>query len=170
MSNFLTLRSEEPRDHDAISSILEAAFSKGKEYRGETEVAIVHGLREAGDLSVALVAEEDNQLVGYIAFSPVSVGSVPSNWFGLGPLCVRPDRQGRGIGRALVEEGLRLIRSVDSEGCVVLGEPEYYGRFGFHCDARLTLPEVPPRYFQVLAFGRDVPLGPVAYAAAFRDN
>jgi putative acetyltransferase len=52
-------------------------------------------------------------------------------------------------------------------GCVVLGEPGYYGRFGFRVDPNLVLPDTPPEYFQVISFGSSQPRGVVAYHDAF---
>ena len=83
-----------------------------------------------------------------------------------GPSC-ESECQGAGIGARLIREGLEQLRAAGAKGCVVLGEPDYYGRFGFRADDRLTYPGPPPQYFQILPFGADVPIGTVAYHPAF---
>ncbi len=111
--------------------------------------------------------EEDRRLLGHVAFSPVLIGGEEKGWYGLGPVSVLPDRQGEGIGSILIREGLAILRQEGAKGCVLLGDPGYYGRFGFRADQRLKLPGVPAEYFQCLAFGPDTPEGDVAYDMAF---
>ena len=160
-------RDEGIGDAAAIAALTDAAF-RDAPHRSGTEAAIVAALREDGVLALSLVAEDDDgMLAGHVAFSPVRLSGGEPGWFGLGPVSVVPDRQGRGIGAALVRAGLARLRAEGADGCVVLGDPAYYARFGFVADARLQLPGVPPAYFQVLAFGGEVPAGTVAYADAF---
>ena len=124
-------------------------------------------MRAAGLLTLSLVAESDG-VVGHVAFSPVEVSDGSSGWFGLGPVAVAPLRQGMGIGGTLIEEGLNQLRQRDAAGCVVLGEPGYYGRFGFRHDPRLTYPGPPPEYFQCLVLNGKPARGEIRYAPAFR--
>lgn len=86
-------------------------------------------------------------------------------WFG--PISVSPAYQGMGIGAKLMNEALRRLRALGASGCVVLGEPAYYGRFGFRAEPTLVLPDVPPEYFQAVAFGGEIPTGAVSYHEAF---
>ena len=94
------------------------------------------------------MAELEGQIVGHAAFSPVEWCD-QAGWFGLGPVSVHPELQGRGIGQALIENGLEQLRRIGASGCVVMGELSYYGRFGFQQDARFTYPGPPPEYFTV---------------------
>lgn len=94
-------------------------------------------------------------------------GGTACSWFGLGPVAVLPDCQGKGIGAALVEHGLSALRKRRAAGCVVLGEPAYYGRFGFRAQEGLYYPGPPPDYFMALVFHGALPLGVVAYDPAF---
>ncbi len=87
-------------------------------------------LREAGRLSASLVAEVDGRVVGHVAFSPVTV-EARSVGAGLAPLAILPTHRRRGVGAALVAAGLDACRSAGFGWAVVLGEPDYYGRFGF---------------------------------------
>lgn len=90
-----------------------------------------------------------------------------TGWYGLGPVSVLPVFQGQGIGSQLIREVLSRLREMGAGGCVVLGDPRYYERFGFKAVPGLVLPGVPPEYFMALAFGAEVPQGCVAYHAAF---
>ncbi|MDH0300974.1 MULTISPECIES: N-acetyltransferase [unclassified Pseudomonas] len=162
----MTLRSEHAQDADAITRLTEAAFAHA-EHSSHTEQFIVTALRRAGQLTVSLVAMEGGALVGHVAISPVTLSSGADGWFGLGPVSVAPQRQGRGIGSALVNAALARLHELGGQGCVVLGDPGYYGRFGFKAHPGLSLPGVPAEYFQALAFAGDVPQGTVQYHAAF---
>ena len=86
-------------------------------------------LRDAGRLSVSLVAEVDGVVVGHVAFSPVSAGAAIGS--GLAPVAVLPGSRRRGIAAQLIREGLAACERAGSGFAVVLGEPGYYARFGF---------------------------------------
>jgi putative acetyltransferase len=115
------------------------------------------------------VADADGEAVGHVAISPVTISDGARDWYGLGPVSVLPRCQGRGIGSRLVREALVQLRVIGGRGCVVLGEPAYYARFGFRAEPRLVLPDVPPAYSQALAFDAagPMPVGTVSYHAAF---
>lgn len=162
----MEIRPERPGDESAIAALVTAAFA-GTEHSDGTEGQIVERLRADDALSLSLVAVDGDELVGHIAFSTVAIDGVDKDWFGLGPVAVRPDRQGGGIGSQLIRKGLDLIRRHGAAGCVLVGEPAYYGRFGFRADARLAYPGIPAEYFQALSFGGDTPRGTVAYQPAF---
>jgi putative acetyltransferase len=162
----LQIRDERHEDTDAIRTLTRAAFLDAPHSAG-TEAAIVDALRDAGALAISLVAVEKGAVVGHVAFSAVTIDGQPQGWFGLGPVSVEPSRQRAGVGRALIREGLGRLRAMGAGGCVVLGEPAYYGRFGFVSDPALTYPGVPPEYFQCLVLSGDHPSGVVAYHAGF---
>ncbi|WP_323165922.1 N-acetyltransferase [Pseudomonas bubulae] len=162
----MTISKERPQDIEAISRLTEAAF-RNEEYSSHTEHFIVNALRRTGQLSISLVAAEHDEILGHVAISPVSISSGVTGWYGLGPISVRPDRQGKGIGSALMRAALQQLRQQGAAGCVVLGDPAYYGRFGFKAHPGLELPDVPPEYFQALSFTGELPVGVVKYAAAF---
>lgn len=160
------VREERAGDVPAIRAIVEAAF-KDHHHSDGTEPDVIERLRRDRSPMLSLVAEEGGEVVGHVAFSPVTIGGVDCDWFGLGPLSVIPEKQNSGIGSALVREGLERLQARGAGGCVVLGEPGYYGRFGFVADAALTFAGVPPEYFQRLLLAGDMPHGAVRYASAF---
>lgn len=166
----MLIRPEQPGDTAAIRALTTEAFATAPHSSG-TEAAIVDGLRAAGALTLSLVAVAEeagpNAILGYVAFSPVTIDGADSGWFGLGPVSVRTGRQRGGIGSALIREGLRRLRERGADGCVLLGDPAYYGRFGFANDPALVLEGVPPEYFMRFGFGAELPAGTVRYHAAF---
>jgi len=163
----MILRTEQADDHEAISDITAKAF-RGVEHSDGSEPAIIARLREAGALALSLVAIEGGGIVGHIAFSAVTIDGRDCGWFGLGPVSVLPDRQRQGIGRALIEAGLAELRARGAAGCVLLGEPEYYRRFGFEVDGRLRYEGAPPEYFMSLGLAEEnAPTGKVEYHPAF---
>ncbi|MBE1285612.1 MAG: GNAT family N-acetyltransferase [Rhodobacteraceae bacterium] len=162
----MNIREEQAGDAPAIHEITRLAFD-GAEHSDGSEPGIVDGLRRAGALTLSLVAETEGQLTGHVAFSPVTIGRVEQGWFGLGPVSVLPAFQAQGIGSALIRDGLERLRASGASGCVVLGEPDYYSRFGFVRDARVTFDGVPPEYFMVLVLQGAAPAGAVTYHPSF---
>ena len=166
MSTDPVIRPETAADEAAITEVTLAAFET-LEISGHTEHHIIRALRAAGALSVSLVAEADGRVVGHIAFSPVVLSDGTADWYGLGPVSVLPAYQKRGIGSALIREGLARIEAMGAGGCCLVGHPEYYGRFGFSNPAGLSMEGVPPEVFFALSFGGVFPLGTVAFHEAF---
>ena len=163
----LAVRFESVADAPAIAALTTAAFLDAP-HTSHTEQHIVAVLRRAGQLSVSLVAEEaDGRIVGHVAVSPVTLSDGSRHWYGLGPISVDPARQSQGIGTRLMHAALAALQARGAAGCVVLGDPAYYGRFGFTAIPGLELPGVPPEYFQALAWRGPSPQATVAYHTAF---
>ncbi|MCM2474757.1 N-acetyltransferase [Rhizobium sp. CG5] len=162
----MIIRPEQPGDEEAIGEITEAAFA-GKDYSDQTEHRIVTRLRAAHDLTISLVAEDEEGIIGHIAFSPVTLSGGEKDWYGLGPVSVRPDRQGEGIGARLIRHGIARLRDLGAQGCVVVGSPKLYPKFGFGHHAGLTYPDLPAEYFMILPLRGPVPSGIVAFHPAF---
>ena len=122
-----TIRAEKPADNRAVAAVVRAAFGRPDEAR------LVGLLRDGQYARVSLVAEEDRAIVGHVMFSELAIVTEPETiWaVSLAPLAVVPRYQGRGIGSALVKEGLRICRDRGHEIVIVLGAPAFYGRFGF---------------------------------------
>ena len=162
----MILRRETPGDTEAIRTLTEEAFRTAPHADG-TEHVIIDRLRAAGALALSLVAEIDGVVAGHVAFSPVTVSDGRAGWYGLGPIAVAPAHQGKGIGSALVRTGLAHLRAGGAVGCVLLGDPAFYGRFGFAAGPALTLEGVPPAYFLYVAFSPVYGEGTVSYHPAF---
>ena len=162
----MIIRAERQDDVDAIRTLTETAFRTAPHADG-TEHVIIDRLRAAGVLTLSLVAELDGVIVGHVAFSPVTVSDGSAGWYGLGPISVDPAQQGKGIGGSLVREGLQRLKALGATGCVLLGDPAYYGRFGFEADPKLTLDGVPPDYFMRVAFSPVYGGGTVSYHPGF---
>lgn len=160
------IRQERPQDAAAIASVIEEAFVDHP-HSNQTEHLLVDALRQAGALTVSLVAEEGGEVVGHIAFSPVTIAGAEPGWMILAPVAVRAARQRQGIGRALVRVGLQAIRVRGACGCVLVGDPAYYGRFGFASRSGLVQKGVPPEYVLALSFGDAVPEGEIICHPAF---
>jgi putative acetyltransferase len=129
MSDQVNIRSEHPDDAAAIDPVLQAAFGR------ENEAVIVRTVRSSTGYipELSLVADLDGQVVGHILLSAIEIqtptGSVPS--LALAPVAVHPDWQNRGIGSALVREGLNAAGRLGHTSVIVLGHPGFYRRFGF---------------------------------------
>ena len=155
----MILRPEAATDRAAIHALVAEAFGR------EEEADLVEALRAAGDLALSLVAEDEGAPAAYAGFSRMQA---PAGALALAPVAVRPAIQGRGIGADLIRFGLA---GATLQGCAivfVVGEPGYYGRFGFTADAAagFASPYAGP-HFMALALGAPPPPGPVAYPKAF---
>jgi len=126
------IRSEQPGDAAAIHVVHAASFPT------PAEACLVDVLRAAGRLRVSLVAEVGGAIVGHIAFSPVTATSGTAG-AGLAPLAVAEAHRRRGIAAELVRTGLDACRAAGFGWAVVLGDPRYYGRFGFSAAAHFGL-------------------------------
>ena len=162
-----TIRPETPSDEDAIEQVTRRAFLSHP-YSHQTEQFIIRALRADHALSVSLVAEDAGHIVGHIALSPVTIDGGVSGWYGLGPLSVEPDLQRRGIGRALMERGLAELRKIGANGCVLVGDPAFYIRFGFANNPALLLEGVPPEFVLALSLGTSSTHGNVHFHQAFQ--
>jgi putative acetyltransferase len=162
----ITIRPETAADIAVISAVTEAAF-RTCPYSRQTEQFIVHALRKAVAMTVSLVAEVDGKVVGHVAFSPVKISDGSSGWYGLGPVSVLPELQRQGIGKALINRGLSLLKESGAGGCMLVGDPGYYKRFGFQNFPELIHEGIPQQYFVVLPFGKTVPRGTASFHEAF---
>ncbi|WP_339630727.1 N-acetyltransferase [uncultured Sneathiella sp.] len=156
----LTLRDERPEDTAEIREIITAAFGQPE------EADLVEALRTANDLTLSLVAEEDGKIIGHIALSRLKS---PANSVALAPVSVAPDRQGGGIGGALIVEAIARADK-DGEALIfVLGDPAYYTRFGFSVGTAAPFDCIyAGEYFMALELGEGkVAVEPVVYADAF---
>jgi len=172
------IREERPADFPLIHRLTEVAFEP-MEFSDGSEPGIIDRLRAAGDLKLSLVAEHKANdsgddsgnysgiIIGHVAFSAVVVGEFDKGWYGLGPVSVHPDHQRKGIGGLLIEHGLQMLRETDAQGCVLVGDPAYYSRFGFKSDSSIQYEDLPGKFVHWMSFGDVIPSGEVEYAPAF---
>jgi len=123
----IEVRFESEYDYPAVRRVNELAFGQ------KNEADLVEALRHAANPRISLVAVLDDQIVGHIFFSPVSVESETGAFtaLGLAPMAVLPEYQRRGIGSQLIREGLVACQKLGHDLVFVVGHPEYYPRFGF---------------------------------------
>ena len=169
----MQLRAERPGDASYITAIHFAAFRNHPMHAPGSEPlepCIVERLRATGALALSLVAEVDGEPVGHLALSPTVVGKARSGWFLLGPIGVLPQRQGRGIGTALVRAACARMRDRGAAGIVLVGDPGFYGRFGFVNLPGLGyrgVPDTAARFILARGFGKTPPAGEIIAHDAF---
>ncbi len=131
----ITIREERKEDVPAIRLVNEKAFGQA------TEADIVDQLRCHCDELLSLVAVDDGKVVGHILFSPVTVEGEGGLLCGMGlaPMAVETQQQRHGIGSALVNHGLDLLRKRGCAFVVVVGHPEFYSRIGFEPASRFGI-------------------------------
>ena len=162
----IAIRPETAADIADISAVTEAAF-RNHPHSKQTEGFVIHALRKANAITISLVAEVDGKVAGHVAFSPVKISDGSSGWYGLGPVSVLPELQRQGIGKALIREGLDRLKETNATGCVLVGEPDYYKRFGFKQYPKLAHEGIPPKYVLALPFGKTKPRGAITFHEAF---
>jgi len=160
----MKVRAQSRKESGAVYTLVEAAFG------GRDEADLAAALFDGGDAELALVMEAEGRIVGHILFSRLQA---PEGSLALAPVSVAPDLQNRGVGTALIRDGIGRAREKGWGAIFVLGEPAYYGRFGFRNDTAANFETPYPKdYFMGLEL---VPgfladrAAPVVYAAPFRD-
>lgn len=167
MNPKIVIRTETAADVDAITDVTVAAF-RTLAVSNHTEQFVIAALRDAGALTLSLVAEMEGRVIGHIAFSPVAISDGTRDWYGLGPVSVLPAYQRQGVGKALIREGLAGLKAMNAHGCCLVGHPDYYRKFGFVNMPGLVLEGVPPEVFFALSFDAHAPQGSVAFHDAFK--
>ena len=137
------VRPETPQDYDAIHEINTLAFGL------DNEAVLTRGLRDGGYAILSLVAEVDGEPVGHCMFSRIKIGETDA--LALAPVSVLPDHQKKGIGRQLIEHGLKECKDMGEERVTVLGNPDYYPRFGFTAELTKNIEhDFPPHAYMAV--------------------
>lgn len=165
----MRIRRETPADIDAITRVTMAAF-RDHPISQQTEQFIVLALRAANALTISLVAEIAANVVGHVAFSPVTCSDGSEGWYGLGPISVLPEYQRQGIGKALINEGLSLLKELGAQGCALVGNPNYYKKYGFRNSSSLVYEGVPSEVFLIHPFTEKIPQGYLLFHEGFGAN
>jgi putative acetyltransferase len=158
----MNLRDESAGDHEAIRRLHLTSFP------GPGEADLVEQLRKDGDLFISLVALEGRVLAGHVVFSKMAA---PFRALGLGPVAVLPDWRRKGIAAALIQQGIERATYEGWAGIFVLGDPNYYRRFGLeakHADG-FESPYAGPHFMALPLNSEELPLrfGRIDYAPAF---
>lgn len=165
----IAIREETIADITVIRKVTKAAFAETTYSKGR-EQGIIDALREAGALALSLVAIIDGEIVGHVAFSVVSAEDDTTPWFALGPISVLPAYQLQGIGSKLIQAGFNELKERDALGCMLIGNPAYYKRFGFEHAPENAPENVPAEVFMVKLFREITPKGRLHYHPAFYDT
>ena len=143
----MLIRTEAPADILTIDRLLKAVFPT------DAEANLVMKLRENSKLTLSLVAcTEEGEVIGHVLFTPVLVNGEDLLWQGLAPLTVDEKYRRQGIGAELIRAGFESLRDFGCPVCVVLGDPNYYSRFGFKAADEIGFDcawEVPPGVFRI---------------------
>ena len=166
MAAVIIIRDQTAGDFAAVHELVIAAFKTLPMACGR-EQFVMDALWTSGAATVALVAEDGGEIVGQAAFSKVTVGGRDVGWYGCGPVSVLPKRHKQGIGSALMRAGLVRLCTLGSKGCVVVGDPNYYPRFGFANTDAMFEPGIPPEVFMAIRFSGEMPKGEVKFDEAF---
>ncbi len=143
----MIIRAEENEDFQGISDLTELAFEQPDEAR------LVEKLRGNGDVVLSLIAIEGDTVVGHVLFSKLKS---PARSLALAPVSVLPDEQNKSIGSKLIIEGLKRLKKDDWSAVFLLGDPDYYQRFGFSVEEALRFETpYPKEYFMALALKED---------------
>jgi putative acetyltransferase len=154
------IREETPDDAAGVRDVLRAAF------QGDVEAKLVDELRANGDIVLSLVAADPKSVVGYVAFPRLSVAETPC--VGLAPVAVAPEYQRHGVGKALIEQGMATLKQRGEKLVFVLGEPDYYTRFGFDQQAATAFTsDYSGPYFMAYRLEGAPASGAVRYPPAF---
>jgi len=165
----IRIRKEKQKDHDEVRIVNEQAFGQPDEGR------IVDKLRESCKETVSLIAVSNNEIIGHIFFSPVTIETPAGciKGMGLAPMAVLPELQNQGVGSMLVNEGVRILKKMSCPFVIVLGHENYYPRFGFERASNYGLKcqweGVPDDAFMVLILDESVMKG-VSGIAKYRDE
>lgn len=163
----LVVRPEAPEDSEGVRAVHLAAFPTA------AEADLVARLHRDFDSEISLVAEQSGDIVGHVMLSRMAVAGGGRVWraLGLGPVAVLPGSQGGGVGSELIRASLAIAAALGEEVVFVLGEPDYYSRFGFSAEAAepFDSPYAGP-FLMALWLRTDVDppgSGSAAYAPAF---
>jgi len=162
--SMVIVREATRQDREAIFGVEERAFGR----RHEAEL-VEHVIAD-GEQLLELVAEKDGRIVGHVLFSRLLVDpdGTPFDAVALAPLAVDPDYQGQGVGSALVRRGHEMLRARGEKLSVVVGDPAYYGRFGYaHAGAEKFESDYQGDAMQALYWGEAPTSGQLAHPRAF---
>ncbi len=155
MINNIQIREEKNSDFDSIKYVNDQAFNQPHEGN------VIEKVRNTDSKILSLVAEMDNKIVGHIFFSSVEIEghSEIKNGMGLAPMAVLPEYQKQGIGKKLINEGIKVLKEKKVPFVIVLGHEHYYPKFGFEIASKYGIKcqwdGVPDEVFMVMILDKD---------------
>lgn len=167
----LTIRHETEADFQKIYELTKAAFAPMSFSQGD-EPELINKLRNCGALALSLVAQNDSkgEIIGHVALSPVTHSNSDTLWFGLGPISVAPEHQRSGIGTKLIAAAKEWLLEQGAEGCILVGNPNYYSRHGFVLSPEHCPLKEPKEFFMVWCETKEIPIGNFAFHNVFYDS
>ncbi len=164
----MRIRPEDANDHAAIYNLTKRAFAP-MPYSGGNEQELIDNLRQSDVLTISLVACKGPDVVGHIAFSPAFAADGSEGWYALGPVSVDPELQRLSIGSKLIHAGIALLNARDAAGCILVGNPDYYSRFGFRPYPQFAPHGQPAEFFMILPLRIIEPQTVVSFHAVFSE-
>ncbi|WP_316862776.1 N-acetyltransferase [uncultured Cohaesibacter sp.] len=163
----MEIRKETAADFDAIMNVTLAA-AKRPQIGKQTGYATLNELRKSGLLTLSLVADVDGTIVGHAGFYPITISGGSKGWYALGPISVLPECGSQGIRKALIAEGIEMIRAMHGKGVAIFGDPDYFRPLGFKDAPDLLVTNTTSPDFMVLPFGDKLPQGRVQLPEGFQ--
>ena len=160
---------EQAGDEKAIYELTERAFAP-MEYSEGDEQDLIDALRDHDALTISLVARQEGKIIGHIAFSPAFPDDGSDGWYALGPVSVEPQSQTMGVGSQLIRKGLSLLQEREAIGCILVGNPDYYGRFGFEVVPECCPDGEPSEYYQMILFQGEKPGQVIGFHKLFHEE
>lgn len=163
------VRPERPEDHGAIHDVTLRAFAP-MAYADGDEQELIARFRDAGQLALSLVAEREGTVVGQVTLTPALAADGIGSWYALGPVAVEPALKHQGIGSALILSAIDWLKAQHAAGCILVGNPAYYSRFGFRPFPELAPPDQPAQFYQILPLAIANPTSVIAFHPLFSEG
>ncbi|MDZ5473070.1 N-acetyltransferase [Bacillus sp. 31A1R] len=171
------IRQEKTEDYSIVEEVIKSAFAD-MEISDKTEHELVARIRKSEafipELSLVATNEEEN-IIGHILFSKIHIvnDTHSEESLALAPVSVLPDFQNIGVGKLLINEGLKIAKELGYKSVVVLGHPNYYPKFGFEKASSWGINppfKVPDEVFMIMELRENAlegVSGVVEYSSAF---
>ncbi len=162
----MEIRKETAADFEAIMNVTLAA-AKLHQVGKLGGYHTLNEMRKSGMLALSLVAEIDRTVVGHAAFFPLHVAAGDKGWYALGPISVLPECQSQGIRKALIAEGLEILRAMHGRGVAIVGDPDYFKPLGFLNAPQLAARQADADGIMVMPFDNRMPHGRFEFPDVF---
>jgi putative acetyltransferase len=162
----INIRHERAEDAAAIHDLTKRAFAS-MPFAGGDEQLLPARFRSADVLALSLVAETAGSIIGQLTLTPAFAADDSPGWFALGPIAVEPNFQSQGVGSSMIAAAIDWLTANDAAGCVLVGNPAYYSRFGWLPCPALAPTGEPAEYYQILPLAIAQPHAVVCFHPLF---